>query len=168
MIEHVWSVACVRCILDNRTNTVSIVDAIEQINVGNMPEAQQVLPVRFEVVTFWIRADPDVSSQGLERFSFWSPAGKKLLTSSTIPIDLSAWDRFRSIRTVEGIHLVGSGRYWIQVELQNEKETRWHKVARIPLQVVYAPTDTPQVVASSVEGRKAKPATTRKKAVAQK
>jgi hypothetical protein len=154
MIDHVWSIACARGVIDNRTNVVSIHEVIEQINVKGDPKAKTNLQIGFEVVTMWSRADPATPGMGSERLSIWSPAGKRLEISNALALDLSAFQRFRSIRTVMGFPLVGAGRYFVQVELQNKGQTKWRKVAQIPIQVEFVPVEQAQPVKTKAGGGK--------------
>jgi len=74
-IEHIWSVLCSNSSVDIDTNSLSIFNVVEQLNIQSIPkvvslhnnnsspkEAGQessVIPVTFEIVSLFQRQDPE-------------------------------------------------------------------------------------------------------------
>jgi hypothetical protein len=71
------------------------------------------------------------------RMSLRSPWGKTLQAYETVSVNLVDFENFRWVASVQGLPLVGRGRYIFQIELQKDGEKRWRKVAQIPLKVVF-------------------------------
>lgn len=134
MINHVWTVACSRAVIDAESNNMSLQNVIEQINIVEELQPDGMVNIPFEIVTLWARAEPDVPGRGKSRITFLSPSGKAL-GSTASEVDLSKHERSRARLKFQGIPIREPGRYIFRVELQDEGA--WHQVAIIPLQVVY-------------------------------
>ena len=137
MIDHVWTVVCSHSVTDRDSNNVSIFNVIEQINITGEPKPQGVVPIRFEIVTLWARSDFDEPARGRARIIFISPSGKKVKLSEERDIVLSKYERLRARQFVQGLPVREPGRHVFQVELQNEGENRWRKVASVPLKIAF-------------------------------
>ena len=72
MINHVWTVLCHRTLIDQKSNNVSMIDAIEQINIKGR-EGPTVAQISMELVSLWIRSDPNTGTRGQYRISFIEP-----------------------------------------------------------------------------------------------
>ena len=140
MIDHVWTVLCSRAVVDQETNNVSIQNAIEQINIVGEPKPDAVIPKRFEVVTLFARSAPEVPCRGELRLTYRSPSDEILGTFER-PINLLKHERLRARMRFEGLPAGEPGRYYFDVELRNEGEDEWHRVAAIPLMIVFKPLD---------------------------
>lgn len=134
MINHVWTVACSRAVIDVKSNNVSLQNVIEQINIVEELQPDGMVNIPLEIITLWARAKPDVPDQGKSRITFLSPSGK-VLGSTESEVDLSKHERSRTRLKFQGIPIREPGHYIFRVELQDKRA--WHQVAIIPLQVVY-------------------------------
>ena len=143
MIDHVWTVVCSRAVIDQDTNNISIQNVIEQLNIFAEPKPDGVIPSRLEVVTLWIRADPNTPCRGQMRLTFRSPSNRVIGTFDR-PIDLSEHERLRSRIRFEGVAAEESGRHHFYVELQNEGESEWRQVAAVPLAIIFEPPEDVQ------------------------
>lgn len=148
MIDHVWTVICSRAVIDKSSNNVSIQNVIEQVNIRGKPEPDGFVFMPLEAVTFWARADPDKPSRARTRLAFWSPSGKQL-GSFEREIDLSQFERLRSVFRFKGLPTSEEGRHFFRMEIQNEGESKWQQVAAVPLQVFFVPPETEQVEGES-------------------
>jgi hypothetical protein len=153
MIDHVWTVVCSHSVTDRDTNNVSIFNVIEQISIIGEPKPQGVAPVRFEIVTLWARSDDDKPARGRSRITFMSPSQKKSMLGEERDVDLSKYERLRARRFVQGLPVKEPGRHVIRVELQNEGENRWHKVASVPLKIRFVSPEAKPEIASRKQGR---------------
>lgn len=137
MIRHVWSVLCKTCFIDQETNCVSMVEALEQIQIHfqSGPELEKPIqvPAQFSMVTLLARDPVGVPEKGEMRMQFLSPTGKALNTTDIQPLDLTRYPRLRVRATIGVLHLQGNGTHWIVVELKQQTGT-FQEATRLPLQ----------------------------------
>jgi len=145
MIDHVWSVLCGRSTTDRDSNNISLFEILEQINLlGPVPEpsAKAALPMQFEVVSLWSRANLGEPEESSGRIKMIAPNGTVTLTHE-FPVALTENPRIRTQMRSIGFPLLGAGRYTFTVEIRRANDT-WDTVARIPVQVesmAQAPVD---------------------------
>jgi len=136
MIEHIWTVLCTRSSIDRETNNVSLFEVIEQLNVlGPLPDvaARAALPMQFEIVSLWARANAGEPEESTGRIVLIAPNGLEVL-SHVFPVSLTEHTRMRTQMRSVGFPLLGRGRYVFRIELQDTGGT-WNQVARIPVEV---------------------------------
>ena len=75
MIDHVWTVLCSQAIIDGESNTMSIQNVLEQITIHDEAGEPVSVPVRYDVVSLWVRTDPETPAQGQMRIKFRAPSG---------------------------------------------------------------------------------------------
>ena len=138
MIEHIWTVACSRAVIDERTKSLTLQDVIEQVIIMDTPKPDGVLDISMNVTTLWARSDPAVPCQGRTRFAYCNPAGTPYVTAE-MGINLSKSLHHRTIWNIHRLPVREGGRYTFRVESQNEGETEWHQVAAIPLEIIFSP-----------------------------
>lgn len=139
MIDHIWSIVCARAIVDRETGSVSLHEVIEQINIKGEPESDKVLPVVFDLITYWIRSNSDEPENGEMRLSFSSPSGEVKLGYSSV-IDLTKHERSRNILRIENLPIQEPGRHYFNIE-QKIDDDNWRQVAAIPISVKFVPLD---------------------------
>ena len=139
MIDHVWSVLCARAIIDKQTNSISIHDVIEQITIKGEPASNGLLPMQFDLVSFWIRSNPKEPTIGEMRMSFISPSGDKKMGLEG-PIKLTDHERIRNIIRIENLPIHEPGRHYFTLEQKVDNDD-WKQVAAIPLSVVFEPLE---------------------------
>jgi hypothetical protein len=133
MIDHVWTVLCTQSITDRESNNLTLLNVIEQINVlGPVPGP---IPIQLELVTLWVRSEPDRPTRGRGRVRVVAPGGTQL-AENEYEIDLTQFERIRNQGRIQGVPFSGPGRYLFVVSLQQEDEQDWQDVARVPLQIV--------------------------------
>jgi hypothetical protein len=141
MINHIWTVLCSRVITDQQSNNVSLIDVIEQITVA-FPEEQNApgsIPVNLSLITLWERTDQPVRKMGRIRVQF--PSGDFVDQEITYEVDLTTFQRTRTIIGMNGFPVRGAGRHTIHVDLRSDDGTGWDEVACIPLIIVIMQND---------------------------
>jgi len=142
MIDHIWSVLCSRSVIDRDTNNVSLQNVLEQIIIHAEPRSGLVIPVEYEIVSFWARADPDVPAKGRMRAKMLTPAGEVHIQRE-FDLNLTDAERTRTrIRTI-GLPASEPGRHYVIVEQQLEDNAEWRQVAAIPLAIGFGRPDQP-------------------------
>ncbi len=139
MVKHVWSIICNKSVIDSESNTISLFDVMEQINIniaGPKPpeEGKKILfPIQFEIVSLWTRENIEDPVKAEGRAKFIGPSEKGLGLMS-FDIDLSGFVRTRTRQKVSGFPFEGSGLYYFKIECKREGGD-WEQVADLPLQV---------------------------------
>jgi hypothetical protein len=136
MIEHVWSVLCSRAVVDRFSNNVSLENVIEQITIPGDPTPELRIPMAFDLLSFWVRAKDDEPSRGTQRVSVILPSGEVKFTGE-YEINLESHPRGRVKVFFPELPVPIEGRYIFRVEIKNDNEDAWNKVAEIPLQIYF-------------------------------
>lgn len=146
MINHVWSVLCSQSITNSQTNNLSLIEILEQLTITGSPlsEEQEVtIPAFFDVVSLWVREPRDQLADGFTRILFLSPANETLRDSGEHRIDLSEYQRARTIIRIQGFTIRGAGVYHLVVQMRDQEEMNWQSVARLPLEIRIQPAEEP-------------------------
>jgi len=152
MIDHVWSVLCLKSIIDNESNNISLVDVIEKLEITG-PSGEGLAPIQMEVVTLWTRHDLSQPSRAGARLRLVGPDNNQIDEPISYDVDLTTFFRTRHRVRMGGLPIRGSGLYRFLVEL--EENGNWREVAKVPLEVVHnvvepagheGPTGTPATV----------------------
>ena len=150
MPHHVWSVLCYKVSIDQRDNLVSLLDVPEQITVQGPPGkegeiervrkeaaeagADALIPVNLQLLSWWIRSDPEKPERAEARLRMLPPGKGAKLPPTPIPIDLSEKNSWRQRIVLGLLPFRGFGRYWFVIELRAGKS--WRRMAKIPLNLV--------------------------------
>ena len=125
MARHIWSVLCQTVLIDQFSNSVSIIQAIEGLSVPSLPAtAPQMM-----VGTFRVGAG---KGQLFSRLRVLDPKGQVVTVIDNKPGSLAV-PRSRTITVLGGFPLKSAGVYSVVVEVKNEGA--WVEEARIPLEV---------------------------------
>lgn len=143
MIKHIWSVLCSQSVRDADSQNISLFNVIEQLQVtlmaGAPEDAVHRLPIPLELITLWERGEWEVDEHapgtvGQSTVSVLDPTGRSL-AQAQMTADLSANRRCRSKLVFGGMPITVSGRYVVQVSLQEEGEGEPSIVAEVPVEV---------------------------------
>lgn len=136
MIDHVWTVVCSRAVIDRESNNVSLQNVLEQVTIATEPMPKTLMPLPFDVVTLWARADPDQPCSGRMRLTLVFPSGGTFEAPLEAEIDLSKVERNRQRFRFPGLPMAESGRHIFRVELIQNDQLDWHQVASVPLTII--------------------------------
>jgi hypothetical protein len=153
MAHHVWSVLCARALLDRATNSVTLVDALERIEVSASDPDNLVgkltLSQPFVLVSLWTRADPSVPETARARFTVVVPTGEQA-SQNELALNLEQHPRTRTFLNFPAFPMKGPGTYVINVECLYENE--WQFVASVPLEIAIDTAITPSTGALATTG----------------
>jgi hypothetical protein len=145
MARHVWSVFCERALVDKHTESVSLINVVEEfILEGELPANRVDLPIQAALVSYWTRSERETSEYGRTRVRVVSPAGESLATGHVWELDLREERRAQLVSRIEMLPLQGEGIYQLVIEYRGEQETAWNEAARIPLEVWVHPPSEPE------------------------
>lgn len=135
MITHLFTIVCRKTIVDIKSNNMSIIDVLEQINLsGPLPEKEGLLPLSFEIVSLWARPEYDEPIRGQGRVEFLDPL-KKHIRDFTFDIDLSKSLRMRTTAELNGFPFRGEGLHWIKIEGRINEEDKWKEKALLSVDI---------------------------------
>ena len=146
MPQHIWSVLCYKASIDQVDNLVSLLDIPEKLAAQEEPKrikeqlqeakAQKkpgAIPVKLQLLTWWVRSDHDKPEKAKARLRLVPPSGPKPLPQE-FSVDLEEHSSFRLRIMLQALPFPGFGRYWFFVELQSGN--KWRRMAKIPLDLV--------------------------------
>ena len=143
-MNHVWTVVCERSLIDKDSNNLSLINVIEQIQIGSLEEIPEGAPPptgggRIEVVTMWSRSNLETPETTNTRTIFYSPTGDELVRNEPY-IDLTEFKRLRARWLYIGLPpYSGDGQYTFVV--QQEVDGEWRTEAEVPLEISKIPSE---------------------------
>ena len=136
-MRHIWSVACLRSIVDQDTNSISLIDSLEEITL-QVPADQEIhrlrLPGPIEVVSYFERSDPLVAEEGLGILEFMN-SNNEVLRTLPINIILNDYIRTRHRAKIGLFDIPAEGRYQFRVRIRANENEDWNTVSTIPFTV---------------------------------
>lgn len=139
-MKHIWSIICQRSSIDFETNSLSLFNCVEEINVviDKTKLAQNdkiVIPVEFQLVSFWSVKDAE-KDNNLKIKGELVDSKNKVLNSFENSFNIKKGiKRFRNRTNIKGLTLTEAGRYYIKVWQWTEKVGKFEVVAELPLDV---------------------------------
>lgn len=139
MAKLIWSVLCKRGILDKRTNNVSLIDALENLEFRSSDPIEEekqwkLLPIEITLVSFITRTDYNEPERSKLRIQIASPDGRIHKKSIITDVNLIEHQRFRNFAMMRQVAFWASGIHKFVVSLQGEND-KWTKSAEIPLDI---------------------------------
>ncbi len=142
MIQHVWTIYCAKAIQDKDTNNVTIVDNIEKLTMTVPPDVPDNINIAVDqvLVSMWFNDDEKDGSAGVLRITIVAPSGRKI---NTIEVDFTikplAFSRI--FAKLKGFALFGPGVYRFVIHVKATGDSRWKRVATIPVVIEYNITE---------------------------
>jgi hypothetical protein len=149
-MEHVWTVFCRRVLIDDSTNQMTLIDAVESVSIAlhEQPKpGEAFFQIEAALASLWIRSDIATPENGEFRVTLHGPSGRiKSVEPLILPIDLTVHRRQRSKVTIPALPFGEPGRYVFEVELNEAGE--WRRVAGVPYELTLKederPAETPK------------------------
>jgi len=141
MIKHVWSVLCKESLINQKNNNVSLLEVIEQIEIGfsiptQLKDQAVNIPFEFTLVSLFFREGDSKSEEKIRlKLNFIDPKNKSLKTfepNFDFPKDKR---RLRSVVNIRGLELTHSGTYIFRVEREIGKD-KYDLLAELPIEII--------------------------------
>lgn len=131
MISCVWAMLCLRSIVSQSTNNVSLIEVLDDITIQPPPdsEEQPFQPINFDFVMYWKIQNDNQEDDYRFRFRIVAPSGKVLLESEQV-VDFTKFPKPIMVYSFSGLPIAGSGSYEFQIQIPNNSETEW-KIDRV-------------------------------------
>lgn len=134
MIQHVWSVICQNASIDVQTNSVSLLNTLENLVILGEPSKETPAILSCEIVSLWAREKETEPCMGQMRVLINLP-GQEKPQVITLEIDLAKTSFHRTRITIGALPLISGGRFEFQVEYRLSSEKVWHPAAKLPFLV---------------------------------
>jgi hypothetical protein len=149
-MEHVWTVFCRRVLIDDSTNQMTLIDAVESVSIAlhEQPRpGEAFFQIEAALATLWIRSEITTPEKGDIRVTLHGPSGRiNSVEPLILPIDLTVHGRQRSKVTIPALPFGEPGRYVFEVEVNEVGE--WRRVAGVPYELTVKederPAETPK------------------------
>lgn len=122
MIEHIFSAVCSRTSVDSDTNSVSLFNIVEQINIYSENEIPGIVPIYLEIFSEWVRSENSTPCSGKIRIFICDP-NNKCKQQAELAIDLRQATFFRTRVRSNAIEYKGPGRYTFTIELLQDNNS---------------------------------------------
>ncbi len=135
MAKHIWSILCSKALTDKNTNSVSLMEIVEQIAISPLPPNKQIIvPLTLDLVTLACRSDPATPEKQMARMTLLTPSGDSV-EGIRFELDLTGSVRCRATLHMDGLPLEGVGEYTFLLEFLDEESEEWTEIYRLPLEV---------------------------------
>lgn len=135
MPEVIMAVLCSDHVVDSRTNQLSLINIIEEVQVkGDFPA---VLGTPIWLVILWEKSDPSSAEPEAFKYRFpvQQPGDGELIDSPKEHTSTIEKLRLRTMTAMQGLPLHGDGK--LEIIIQVEESGDWTEAKRVPLFVAH-------------------------------
>lgn len=132
---------CERVIVEQGSNTVSLISVLQEITVGPAEKitSNTVAPTAWYVLSMWHREESEPVTKQVQRLIVESPNGKTLVEVFT-EFDMAKGSH-RNIALIQGLPIGDTGRYVLRLALKTDKGD-WSEIATYPFTVKHSVSPT--------------------------
>lgn len=142
MIKHIWSVLAQKSIIESESNSLSIIDVIEELTVGlnkNAPafpaDASINIPLNYEIVSYFISDKKNPTPKATMLINLKDPKGNIIKTFEPQIVWEAGKDRLRVKIKIIGLTVKGPGLYTYEIRLKEEEQNEYKTISELPLVV---------------------------------
>lgn len=136
-MKNVWSVVCKNSIIDGETNSLSLLETLDEITVNYKEEidwkAVKMLPISFHIVTLWFDENNKKDRKFVLSVDIIDPKGKVLNTFNQDCVIPKNSIRLRATSKINGFGFTDKGTYLVTVKYK--QAGKFIQVAEIPVSV---------------------------------
>ena len=137
-MKNIWSILCTRALIDQRTNGLSLIDAIDEITVTfntaeEMSAPTKNIPVAFEFVSLWHDEAKETERKLPYTIIIKDPKGVVIGEFKNEARFEAGKTRLRTLTSINGLNLAVEGKYLFQVSRQDEDKAEL--ISEIPIDV---------------------------------
>lgn len=144
-MKHIWSIACLRSITDAETNSMSLINFVEQFRIPKKVLDDKkndlnliTIHISFEIVNYLLLENRDEEKFELQ-IELVGP-NNKIIKENTLTQKLKIKKPHKKIRArmfVNGISIQAEGRYHYSVKLKNQEDKHFVEVSQIPIDIKF-------------------------------
>ncbi|MGE5426054.1 MAG: hypothetical protein ACM3PZ_03200 [Bacillota bacterium] len=136
-MKNVWSVVCKNSIIDGETNSLSLLETLDEININYREELDRkvikMLPISFHVVTLWFDEKANKERHFQLLVEIYDPEGKVLNSFEQECVMPKDRRRLRATSKINGFGFTDEGKYLVKVKYKEKKE--YILVAETPIDI---------------------------------
>jgi len=136
-MQHIWSVLCEQSLIDSDTHLISLVNCIEEIEVGyeGTFEGKISVPVKFQLASFWAK-DNNTEADELDlKIEIVNP-DKNVVISFTNKFPVAKeFIRFRTRMNIQGMDITMAGRHLIRLLKKEAGSADFAVVSEAPIDI---------------------------------
>lgn len=139
-MRYIWSVICQKALIDTQTNTLSIQDVAEQLDISvNKEELEKSdkplkISAEFDIIQMWKDDEKEKDREFEGRIELHDPSGKVLGTNDMPLRFKKGTNRLRNRIHVQGMVVTQEGEY--QYVSKIKEGGKFKKVGSVPLDIV--------------------------------
>ncbi|MFA5360258.1 MAG: hypothetical protein WC349_04875 [Patescibacteria group bacterium] len=140
-MKNIWSVIFTRAIVDGSTNSLILLDCVEEVTVNfvnaeDINKSKKNIPINFAIVSLW--GDKDISKNRKfdHLIELIDPQGKKINEFLNTPIFEEGKKRLRTIVQMDGMGITSEGEYIIVVKYKMDSD-KFIIASRIPVDIKF-------------------------------
>lgn len=143
-MKNIWSLLCTRALIDQRTNGLSLIDAIDELtvtfnNAEEMSAPTKNIPVAFEFVSLWHDEAKETERKLPYIIVIKSPQGEIVGEFKNEARFEAGKTRLRTLTSINGLKLTVEGKYLFQVSQADGSQSgdgaKEQIVAEVPIDV---------------------------------
>jgi hypothetical protein len=139
-MKHIWSILCRTSSIDFESNSLSLFECIEEINLTidktKIPLGEKmIIPAEFQLVSFWIIKDNSRDNAIELKGELVDPNGKVLNSFKNSHEIKKGALRFRSRINIQGLPTTEEGRYYFKVWQKVNGEKDFELISELPLDI---------------------------------
>lgn len=149
-IEHLWSILSASSSVDQQTNSLSIFNVVEEINI-TIPPTEKInnsnetvlsqtlsVPLNLTITSFWQRNDDEKDREDISvdaRVEFIDPEGKVIHQNPIVLNFKKEFKRLRTITIINAINFTDKGQYRFSIKAFADKKGIFEEVSSIPVDI---------------------------------
>lgn len=138
MIEHLWSILCLNVSIDRDSNSISIFNVLEKLDIFTDKVGEISIPLEFVIATLWRKNEKEKPEKGEMRICVISPSKKKTFPVNMV-IDLTTAQFHRCISRFAGFKVEKSGTYHFLIDFRYNEKDDWKQYTDLPLEISVLP-----------------------------
>lgn len=133
-MRHVVSALCTRVLIDQVTQSVSLIDLIDSVAGPIDAHSEGAFPLALDFLTIWMRDDLQRGEASRGRLSLFNATGEAIGTPLVYEVDLTVIQRARNITRFPGLPFRGTGMHRLVVEVEAQDGV-WQVAAEWPFMI---------------------------------
>ncbi len=138
-MKHLWSIICNRSSVDRETNSLSLFNCAEQIDIAfpldDKIQKKRNISIQFEIVSLW-RDKENAKKRNFDlQIELFDPNNKKLNQFTMKAIFPERKKQLRTIVKINGLTVTSPGEYKFKVSYKEIEKTKFEQATEIPLDI---------------------------------
>ncbi len=140
-MKNIWTVIFNRAVVDEKTNSISLFDCIEEVIVNfSKPEdisvPQKNIPINFAIISLWSDNDTSKDRKFEYLLEIIDPQGKKINQFSNVPVIEKGKKRLRTIIQMNGMGITSEGEYMLVIKYKKGSD-KFVTASKTPLDIKF-------------------------------